>query len=114
VGENPFLFAGGVRNLDVLITQDGDVIYKLNLRGRVNTPVNLFFMYSRVGEGDVDDASIGSVVNRTGRATFNGTDSITHIEFNSRIPFQRFQVGVALMSGFTLGPINQSSKNFGQ
>ena len=109
----PSLSPGGFQNLDVLITQDGDVIYKLRLRGRMNTPVNLLLMYTRIGARARGEGE-ASVVNRTSLATFNATDRISNIEFSSQVPFRRFQVGVALMSGFTIGPINQSARNFGE
>lgn len=75
----------------------------------MHTPVNLFFSYTQVG--GVGEASM---VNRTALATYNGTDSITHIEFNSQIPFQRFRVGVALMNRFIRGPINQTDREIGE
>lgn len=92
--------------MDVLITQDGDVIYKLRLRGTINTPVHLFFTYTEVG-------GAGAEMNQTTVASFNGTDFIVHLEFNSQIPFSKFRVGVALMSRFTLGPFTEAFGQYG-
>lgn len=103
--------------MDILITQDNDIIYKLVLRDVINVPVQLFFTYTRITGGEEEGEGprgVANVRNETSSITYNNSNTITHIEFRSMIPFQRFRVGVALMDGFTLGPINTSADEFGE
>ena len=105
---------GTFKGLDVLITQDGDVIYKINLHNEINTPVHLFFKYIDASEEE-EEEGMSVPTNITTNASFNSTVNITHIEFMSQVPFEKFRVFVALMSrDGQLGPLNENMETFGK
>ncbi len=103
--------------MDVFITNEGDVIYKLNLLNVLNTPVHLFFEYTDAtgDEEDLEEGGVAPIMNRNTTATYNSTNNITHIEFESKVPFNKFRVRVALMSTEkVLGPLMGTMEKFGE
>ena len=107
-----FIFCiGGFKSFDILITQDGDVIYKLRLRGMINIPVHLNLEYidasDDAGNNPARQSKITSI-------SYNSTDTISHIEFKSQVPFQKFRVGVSMVNGFDEGPMNMTDTVFGK
>ena len=90
-------------NVDVLITQEGDVIFKLRLHALINNPVHLFLTYVDANRDTPEATRLE--INRTSSISYNNTDTITHIEFRSQIPFQVFRLGIALTSDSVLGPV---------
>ncbi len=89
--------------MGVLITQGGDIIFKLTLPKVINVPVQVLMVYSN--ENAKDDNNDFSQANRTTATSFNNTDAITHIVFSSKLPYKVFRVGVALVSGSAEGPV---------
>ena len=105
--------AGLFKRLDVLITQEHDVIYKIQLNNAVNIPVHLFFLYTDASSEGEDETGVSRNVNTT--ASYNSTANITHIEFMSQVPFEEFRVSVALRTrAGQLGPLNEKTETFGK
>ena len=103
--------------MDLEIRGD-DIDITLSLSPAINTPVALVLRYMEVigdeGEGEEE----GGVVMMTTMATYNNTDLIVNRELNSSIPYERFRVGVALMSSElgvdVLGPFIKHDRIFGK
>ena len=104
----------------MLITQGGDIIFKLTLPAIINVPVNILMVFTDASREKKKDggnrAASGSAKqsNRTTTASFNSTDAITHIIFRSKVPFNVFRVGVALVSGSVEGPVQNNSRIHGK
>ena len=97
--------------MDVLITQDGDVIFKLNLPALINTPVHLFLTYEdATHEKDKKQGGMPYKMNRTTTISYNNTKTIIYIEFKCQLLFQVFRVGVALFNSPILGSIEMSQE----
>ena len=102
---------GGFKDVGILITQGGDVIFKLSLRAVINVPVNILMVYTDARKESFHRTKhYLHQSNRTTTASFNNTDAITHIVFKSRVPFDIFRVGVALVSGSVEGPVQNNSR----
>ncbi len=117
VSKNIVLFAGSFLNIEVIITQDGDVIYIITLRAVINTPVSLLFVYYNADDDDDDDDNTTLdflTSNQTTTISYNNTEMITHMEFKSRIPFPRFAVSVALTTNSVTGPLERVTAVYGK
>ena len=102
---------GGFLRVQVAITLERDVIYRLELQGIISAPVHLYLHYTELdGQGELT----GEYEEITATATYSNTDVITHIEFSSQIPYQRFRVGVAMMNGLIRGPVNETNLDYGK
>jgi len=108
---------GGFKDVGVLITQGGDIIFKLSLPAIINVPVNILMVFTDANKEAKEDRDSSNLVKQSNRSTttsFNNTDAITHIIFSSKVPFNVFTVGVALVSGPVEGPVQNNSKIYGE
>ena len=76
---------------------DRDVIFDLNLPTKLQDPVQLYLEYRNVDNSEMDT--------KTTSAMYTNLKNIRHIEFDSDVNFERFDVSVALESGGVRGPI---------
>ena len=77
---------------------DRDVLFDLDLPTQLTEPVRLYLEYRNVDNG-LMDTKITS-------AMYTNLRNIRHIEFDSEVQFERFEVSVALISTTrVIGPV---------
>ena len=94
----------GSFQLQVDVTQEGDVVFEVNLPNPLSAPVKLLMQYTNRATVPVSS----TLYNLTTDAAFLGGPSFLYRVYASRVPFEKFQVGVRLMSASkdkVLGPL---------
>ena len=86
---------GTFDNINVRITYDQDVIYFINLAVPLADPIQLSLKYTDVNSGDKWQ--------KITPAMYTNTSSIIHLEQDSDVLFDLFQVKVALVSKQVIG-----------
>lgn len=94
--------AGTFKDIEVRITVDRDVIFDIDLPTRLEDPVRLYLEYINIENRKMDQ--------KTTSAMYTNLSTIRHIEFDSDVNFERFEVGVALVSGRERGPITRAGQ----
>lgn len=94
---------GSFKDIEVRITVDRDVIFDVSLPTRLEDPIRLYLEYRDTDSGEMDPVVTS--------AMYTNTSDILHIEFDSDVNFERFEVGVALESNTGVrGPITQAGR----
>ncbi len=100
----PFYYAGSFNDLNLLIGQDRDIIFKLMLPAPILVPVQLYIVYE-----DADDPTRVSQPRVTNN-TYSNTQLITHLEPRFRVPsdFTSVRIRIRLQFENYQGPFNTS------
>ena len=98
--------AGTFTDIEVRITVDRDVIFDIDLPTRLEDPVRLYLEYTNTENREID--------RKTTSAMYTNLSTIRHIEFDSDVNFERFEVGVALMSHTVRGPVTLAVGQYGK
>ncbi len=103
-----FFFTGSFNSLDLLISTNGDIIFKLRLPYPILVPVQLSIIYMDAN----DNRRIFSKVTEN---AYIGTDLITHFEPSFQVPtdFNTVRIRIALRYQRLQGPFNESPLTFG-
>ena len=97
------LFIGQFTDVAVRITVDSDVIFDVDLPVELEDPVRLYLQYIDVDSGKVDEVQTS--------ALYTNLRNIRHIEFDSDVIFERFQVTIAVESvDGTRGPLRPAGQ----
>lgn len=97
------LFLGQFTDVAVRITVDSDVIFDVDLPVELENPVQLYLKYVDVDSGEVDEVQTS--------AMYTNLRNIRHIEFDSNVIFERFQVTIAVESvDGTRGPLSPAGQ----
>lgn len=97
---------GALRQLDVLISTGGDVIFFLTLPFAYTRPIRIFLNYIHS-----DDPS--RWYNRTSDVAFLNTNEIQYVEYSSQVAYDQFRVNVRLESEGVHGPPYDAPGMFG-
>ena len=94
--------------MDLLISTNGDIIFKLRLPSPILVPVQLFIMYIDANDNE-------RVYTRVAENAYDGTDLITHMEPSFQVPteFNTVRIRIALRYQRLQGPFNESALTFG-
>ena len=94
--------------MDLLISTNGDIIFKLRLPYPILVPVQLSIIYMDAN----DNRKIFSKVTEN---AYIGTDLITHFEPSFQVPtdFNTVRIRIALRYQRLQGPFNESPLTFG-
>lgn len=97
------MLLGQFTDIAVRITVDSDVIFDVDLPVALEDPVRLYLRYVDIDSGKVDEVQT--------EAMYTNLKYIRHIEFDSDVIFERFQVTVAVesMDG-TRGPLRNAGQ----
>ena len=97
------MFIGQFTDVAVRITIDSDVIFDVDLPVELEDPVRLYLKYVDVDSGKVDEVQTS--------AMYTNLRNIRHIEFDSNVIFERFQVTIAVESvDGTRGPLRPAGQ----
>ena len=102
-------FTGEINSLNVLITTDKDIFFKIQHPSKILVPVQLYIVY-------IDANNPTRTVSQVSTTVFRDTKLITHFVPNSLVPpgFDRVQVMIALQHGDMQGPIHSSGLAYGR
>ena len=97
------VLTGQFTDVAVRITVDSDVIFDVDLPVELEDPVRLYLKYIDVDSGKIDEVKTS--------ALYTNLTHILHIEFDSDVMFERFQVTVAVEAvDGTRGPLRPAGQ----
>ena len=97
------LCTGTFKDIEIRITVERDVLFDIDLPTPLEDPVRLYLEYMNVVSREMD--------RQTTSAMYTNLSTIRHIEFDSDVNFEQFEVGVALESNTGVrGPITPAGQ----
>lgn len=104
---NVILCAGTFKDIEVRITVERDVLFDIDLPTPLEDPVRLYLEYTNVVTQRKD--------RQTTSAMYTNVSTIRHIEFDSDVNFEQFEVSVALESNTGVRePITSAQGQYGK
>ena len=97
-------YAGTFKDIEVRITVERDVLFDIDLPTALEDPVRLYLEYTNVVNRRKDP--------QTTSAMYTNVSTIRHIEFDSDVNFEQFEVSVALESNTGVrGPLTSAGQH---